>query len=327
MKSKLILAFIYLLSFAPIVAEAQWGLQNGGMEFWRRKQFRCCGRNVDLPSNWGTPEQSCGINFNKFVFLEEDTHNIHSGRAAALLYSDTSFFNDVVLQPGMLVYGGYQDPTDSTIRIGQPVENYGYPVDSNPAGLQFWLKMSHDLSDTFSYMYLLTRWDSTAHREDTLAFSTKDVPDTHVPMDQYFQVLDTIQYLHPGHADSVKMIFYGGRFGNPALATNQTWIDDIVFTYTNTLANSTGIAPESPTSAFALYPNPVANTLRIQSAKGVNGESVELYDDLGRMVSQNVLYSALQTIDISYLAPGTYICRIVGTDHLSLFQGKVSIIR
>jgi hypothetical protein len=30
------------------------------------------GRNVDLPQSWGIPEQSCGLNFNKFVYLETD---------------------------------------------------------------------------------------------------------------------------------------------------------------------------------------------------------------------------------------------------------------
>jgi hypothetical protein len=72
--------------------------------------------------------------------------------------------------------------------------------------------MSHYCtSDTFTYVYVLTRWDSVAHQEDTLAYASKGIPDTQVPAQQWFSVTDSSTlYRHPGHADSLRLIFYGG---------------------------------------------------------------------------------------------------------------------
>lgn len=318
----LLLAFLFHEAYAT-----QHGLINGGMEGWRRGQFRCCGRNVDLPVGWGIPEQSCGINFNKFVFIEENPFYVHNGRYCALLSSDTTFFNGVGLQPGMLVYGGYQDLSDSLIRLGQPVPKYGLPIDSNPVQLDFWLMMSHDLSDTFSYMYLFTRWDSVRHEEDTLAFTTVDVPDTHVVSDQWFEIKDSIDYRHAGQADTVKIIFYGGRFGNPALQGNATWIDDIRLIYAGEdTATTTGIATPAETP-WLLYPNPATDMLHILLGNASASAQFDLYDESGRIVLEKNLTVTSQNINISGVASGVYVGRIIDGSGLLLYQQKVIVVR
>lgn len=328
MRYYLLVAFVFMLAVSDSLS-AQHGLINGDMESWRRRQFRCCGRNVDLPVLWGTPEQSCGINYNKFVFLEENPFNVHTGRFSALLFSDTTFFNNVGLQPGMLVYGGYQDASDSVIRIGQPVPQYGLSIDSNPVQLDFWLMMSHDLADTFSYMYLFTRWDSLSHREDTLAFSTVDIPDTHIISDTWFEIKDSIRYIKPGQADTVKMIFYGGRFGNPALAGNATWIDDIRLLYegedTATTVN-TGIA-EQTKQAYAIYPNPVSDILNVRFSNYPTGMDFYLIDDLGRTVLKVNLNEGRMHLDLSSVSPGAYMGSVSDADGNLIYQQKIVIAR
>lgn len=332
MKAKLLLIALYILTLIP-TAVAQLGLTNGDLEQWRRREFRCCGRNVDLPVEWGIPEESCGLNFNKFVFIEQDTINVHSGLYSAMLYSDTSFFNNVGLQPGMLVYGGYQNNQDSAVTIGQPIPagKFGLPIDTNPVGITFWLKMDHGLSDTFSYRYMFTRWDSTTQTEDTLAYGTKDIPDTQVPMDQWFSITDSFSYRHAGKADTARLIFYGGRFGDLALQGNVTWIDDISFYYVpqpvTVLGSNTGIVPLSGRDAYTIYPNPASDKIRILSDKELQGDVLEISDNLGRIVSRTALASAVSAADISHLAPGTYICRLLGTDGSSLYQSKVAVVR
>ncbi len=324
-----LLGIMFFLCFNIDSYAGQHGLANGDLEGWRKGQFRCCGRNVDTPFDWGTPEQSCGINFNKFVFLEENSYNVHSGRYSAMLFSDTTFFNSVVLQPGMLVYGGYQDPLDSVIRIGQPVPQYGLPIDSNPVQLDFWLMMSHDLADTFSYMYLFTKWDSLSHREDTLAFSTVDVPDTHIMSDLWFEVKDSIHYIRAGQADTVKMIFYGGRFGNPALAGNITWIDDIRLLYEGedtTTSVNTSIATQTAESC-AIYPNPVSDILNVQVSNYRSGVDFYLIDDLGRTVLKVKLNQNQIHLDVSPMSPGAYIGRLSDDDGNLMYQQKIVIAR
>ena len=320
---KLLLVTLYLLSLVSIV-EAQQGIYNGDLELWRRREFRCCGRNVDLPQSWGIPEQSCGLNFNKFVYLETDSTLAHSGKFCAKMVSDTTFFNNVVLEPGILIYGGYPNPYDSTVTIGQTItpDQNGLPIDSNPMGLRFWLKMSHDLSDTFTYVYVLTRWDSVTHQEDTLAYASKDISDTHVPAQQWFSVTDSILYRHPGHADSLRLIFYGGRSGNPDLKGNVTWIDDISFYY-ETPQLTTAMDVAEPTQTLSIYPNPAKDILHISCEGLSEAISTEIMDDLGRVVVR----SALGSIDVRGLSVGCYICRISDATHLSLYQERFSIVR
>ena len=208
--------------------------------------------------------------------------------------------------------------------IGQTItpDQNGLPIDSNPMGLRFWLKMSHDLSDTFSYVYVLTRWDSVTHQEDTLAYASKDISDTQVPAQQWFSVTDSILYRHPGHADSLRLIFYGGRSGNPDLKGNVTWIDDISFYY-ETSQLTTAITAIEPIRALCIYPNPANDILHIHNDDLSEVHHIELIDDLGRVVVE----STESSIDISRLAVGCYICRISSIGHPGLYQERFSILR
>ena len=59
---------------------------------------------------------------------------------------------------------------------------------------------------------------------------------------------------------------------------------------------------------FTLYPNPAKNVLNIQAKQGLTINSIEIYNQLGQIVIATT--NALNTIDVSNLASGTYFVKI-----------------
>ncbi|MCU4188399.1 T9SS type A sorting domain-containing protein [Flavobacterium sp. HXWNR29] len=59
---------------------------------------------------------------------------------------------------------------------------------------------------------------------------------------------------------------------------------------------------------FTLYPNPAKNVLNIQAKQGLTINSIEIYNQLGQIVIATT--NALNTIDVSNLAAGTYFVKI-----------------
>jgi hypothetical protein len=77
-----------------------------------------------------------------------------------------------------------------------------------------------------------------------------------------------------------------------------------------TLGSSSGVtlpAPLPEGDGISVYPNPVGDALFVQNANAVP-ISIELYDAIGRSVmTGNVLTSSTASMDISLLAPGSYV--------------------
>ena len=70
------------------------------------------------------------------------------------------------------------------------------------------------------------------------------------------------------------------------------------------ICSTLGLGIEEPVNDFSIFPNPVADDLRVE---GVDEDEYEVYDLLGRLVLQGFLED---DIDVSKLPSGTYILRI-----------------
>ena len=64
-----------------------------------------------------------------------------------------------------------------------------------------------------------------------------------------------------------------------------------------------------PATDIVLFPNPFPTTFTIRQTGGMKNRSAVLSDAFGR-VKQISLTSAIQTIDMSDLAPGVYILKM-----------------
>ncbi len=320
-KSKLSFV-IALLMLAFNFLSAQDSVQNGNFERWKLKEFKCCGRNIDQPWYWGITEQLTGLNYNKFTFRVLDSSNVHSGLCSIELYSDTSTLNNLGLIPGVIAYGGMADSASTAIAIGPNVQAAGYPVSSNPEWLSFYMKAKHNETDTAYYIYLFTRWNMVTQKEDTLSFKQVDIPDNTVHMNQWVNYIDTIHYTMSGTADTVRILFFGGRFGNARLKGNATFIDDISFYYP-----ATGLVALNGEPVIELYPNPSSTFLTIKTGQYQPGNQFTLYDLTGRPVKSCPIENFYTTLNLSSLAAGEYYYQLRAGNNVALTRGTLIIAR
>ena len=315
-----ILLVAFLLSNGH--ADAQSSLANGGFEQWRLKEFKCCGRNIDSPWDWGMAENLTGLNYNKFVFRETDSFYVHSGIMSTRLYSDTTYLNGLVLVPGIISYGGMADSASTRVTIGPVIKASGFPISANPSLLNFYMMMSHAETDTPYYVYLFTRWNMLDEKEDTLAYARVDLPDAPENMNQWISYTDTIKYYKPGNADTVRLIFFGGRFGNSSLQGNATFLDDVSFYYP-----TTGLVSLDGNPVIEVYPNPATNQLTVKTGQYKPGNELMIFDAEGQNVKCVRIETYSTTVDISGLSTGEYLFRLADKSGTLLTGGKVSVMK
>ncbi len=308
--------------FLSNTAIAQDTVQNGGLEQWRLKEFKCCGRNIDQPWYWGIGEQLTGLNYNKFIFRVVDTANVHSGACSIKLYSDTTYLNNLVLIPGIIAYGAMTDSASVNVAISPIINSSGLAISSNPVSLNFYMKMDHGTNDTAYYMYVFTRWNFAQQKEDTLAYAQVDIPDDMENMDQWVQYTDTIHYNMPGTADTVRLLFFGGRFGDTRRQGNITYLDDITFYYP-----TTGVVNLDGTPVIQVYPNPATDQLTIKTGQYKPGNTFSIFDAEGRLINITAIENYSTTINIPNQAAGNYLYRLADKSSTVLTQGKFTVVK
>lgn len=323
MKIKTTLLFLYLILCFAFV-NAQTDVLNGGFEQWKLKEFKCCGRNTDIPWYWGVTEQLTGLNYNKFIFRELEHPYVHSGNCSIQLFSDTTHLNNLVLIPGIVAYGQMIDSASTAVTISPVVQSTGLPLplNSNPVSLNFFMLINHAATDTPYYMYVFTKWDSITQTEDTLAYAQVDIPDLAENMNQWIEYVDTIHYTAPGTADTVRILFFGGRFGNASLQGNSTYLDDVSLFYPGL-----GVVSLDGEPVLHLYPNPASNLLTIKTGQYKAGNNFQIFDAAGRSLKTLPVETETTIIDISKLAPGNYFYRLAGKANTMLNEGKFVVVR
>ena len=330
---------LFSLSLPVLHMHAQTNLSNGGFENWVGGFFApggrvgCCGSGLAVPVGWGIPEQLMLMPTNQFVYKETDSANIHSGFFSARLATNLTLYDSTghedgdttwvdpgaVVCAGIVAYGGisvsgnvYQTQASST----------GGPFTGTPSVLYFYIETEHEVTDTARYAYALTRWDSTAMKEDTLAVNDVDLPDNNIPGGTWVLFTDTLHYLLPGAPDTLHLIFFGGRNGDINKSGNLTWLDDVSFD-----GPTTGIIHLDADDAISLYPNPASDMLHIRADSYMTGCTLEIYDLMGGRVMQQPIQSGSPSYDIRALTDGVYLYRISDTDANTLSQGKISIVK
>jgi hypothetical protein len=324
--------------------EAQTPLFNGGFETWHGGFFgpgspshgvECCGAALATPDGWGIPELLMAMPTNQFVFKETDTANIRTGNFSAKMLTDITMMdsagdladNIAVLVPGSVVCAGIIGYGSLGLQ-GDLYQNIAYskgaPFADTPRALNFYMKMNHDVPDTALFAYAFTRWDSMAHREDTLASHRVDLPDGAFADGGWHLVSDTIHYTLAGLPDTLHLIFYGGRNADSTKAGNTTWLDDVSLYYAGP-DGASGIVHLSADDAVSVYPNPASSTVHVTIDDYMTGSTIALYDLTGSRVMTEVLTAARSSMPITSLANGVYLYRILDRNARLVNSGKVVI--
>jgi hypothetical protein len=184
------------------------------------------------------------------------------------------------------------------------------------------MKMNHMETDTPYYMYLFTRWNLAAQKEDTLAYAQVDIPDVVENMNQWVDYTDTIHYTISGTPDTVRILFFGGRFGDARRQGNATYLDDVTFYYP-----TTGLVSLDGSPVLQIYPNPASNLLTVKTGQYKPGNTFMIYDVGGRFIKAAAIESYSTNIDISKLEAGDYFYGLADGNHTMLTQGKFAIVK
>jgi hypothetical protein len=339
--------FIFLFfSFTAICLHAQDTLNNGGFERWKggyvlpgrgtgQNIEKCCGQALAVPTYWGIVEQLMQMPTNQFVYKEIDTAYIHSGYFSARLTTDTTTKDSAgdvrdnigLLVPGLVTCAGivaYGSIGLSGNLYLTQAYSIGYPFNSNPAALNFYMNMNHLVSDTARYAYAFTRWDGVNMKEDTLAVNDVEIPDENIPANQWILYSDTMRYILPGAPDTLHLIFFGGKNADITKLGNSTWVDDISFYYPD---STTGLVHMDIDDAVGVYPNPASSTLNVKADQYMKGYSLEAYDLTGNKVIRSYIQGVTSSYNISLLANGVYFYRLLDKNANPVYAGKFSVAR
>lgn len=114
-------------------------------------------------------------------------------------------------------------------------------------------------------------------------------------------------------------------WSNGYRGSSQKLIASRTQTYKVTVSNYCGSAQDSVLitvlrSNAKAYPNPAQTYLSVDlsECEGI-GQSIEIYDEIGRRINTFTTDNFEETIDLNMLAPGLYYCR-VGKEHFSVFK-------
>ena len=307
--------FHYTLLFIllSLSASAQIQMQNGGMELWSGNKFQ-------HPDNWTTSDQAYGFKTNRWVLRETMPENMHSGLNAVKLYSDTTSFlpghmDTLTVVPGMIAYGRAK-------YIDGRLVTSGLPVFGRPLALSMYVKIYHPVTDTAVLRLVLTKWNTSTHQPDTLAYERRNIfPDSTV-MNGYAFFIDTISYLADGLADTARIVISGGRRGNVQTQGNTVWIDDLKFNYPNDQI----VHPDIDDEVF-LYPNPATTKLTINANSNLFGYTVIFMDMAGIKVKEATIDDGTTSIDVSDMHDGSYCYAILNRDLSPVHEGNINIMK
>jgi hypothetical protein len=274
---KTILALAMMLSLTGLV-KAQQQLLNPGFELWDTLG------DYTQPSHWFTLNPLVQFGFDPTTSITTDAH---SGNYAVVMESKGTAPQDLsgVLSTGPILTGSFE-PDFEHLKIA---------FTSRPERLQFYYKSFPQGEDSSVLTMVLTRWNVSQQRSDTVAEADFFMADS---IGIYTLANIEFEYHSPLPPDSALMIMSSSADGFNPVEGTKFMLDDILLVY------PTGINELSKLN-LNIYPNPVKDLVTIDVAYH-STVTVELYDQTGRRVMQAVKTGNDHSLDVSALNSGIY---------------------
>ena len=87
---------------------------------------------------------------------------------------------------------------------------------------------------------------------------------------------------------------------------------------TITVQNTSGLANNNLKTEFSISPNPVVNSMRLNSSPDLQGIQYYMMDTSGKQVLEGRLNESLTNVDVSMLLPGVYLLQVSGQRKFSV---------
>lgn len=284
MKAKFTLLAALLVAFFG--ASAQQPL-NSSFDTWT---------SPATPDNWTTADGLFGI---PLGLSFRDTADKVDGPASLKLVSDSiAPAPSAGVIPGLVSYGTAVYTPGPT-----PPAFFGLPFAFRPDTLFFSYKYATPGADTAGLQLVLTKNDTTT----VLGLGVDLLPSANwisgfLPLTAYYSSAQT--------PDTLLIQFYASFSQNVAPVKGSTLkVDKLRFGYVN---QPTSITETTEAIKAVVFPNPAANSLNINSVEDLAGANLEVVSVEGKVVLAAALNGQMNTVNISELANGNYIYRIVG---------------
>jgi hypothetical protein len=237
------------------------------------------------------------------------TSDVHSGNFAAKAVSATfplGFVN--IFIPGM-VGTAVMDMANVRAVLGKPC------ADCRPSRFKGYYKYEPVGGDSCAAMILLTKWNSTAKKRDTIGIGgmvQRDPVSSYTLFDipvNYFssEVVDTMTLLVVSSA-GFNLVNFMGSAGQDG---STIYLDDLTLDYASGIQQV--LMPEV---AATVYPNPASGFINIELSKDVKGGVIEVFDAGMKLAGTFPVSGRINRIGVSGFATGSYYFRLLSGSNL-----------
>lgn len=234
----------------------------------------------------------------------------HSGNYSARLVTRTIAILEVII-PGVI----------GTINIKWSEEKailgIHYPYGSTlPVRFSGYYKSYPLSNDSSAAVLLLSKWNSSLHRRDTLAYNrlpfhgtidTWTKFDTAVTYRDQLTIPDTLTILLLSCAG----FNASNMFGSVGQVGSQALFDDVNLTGVNGFPLLL-----MPSVSVKLSPNPAFQYMKIETGRSIENGYFEVYDAQAKLIRQISMSGKLKQIGVSDLSAGTYYYKLIENSKL-----------
>lgn len=200
----------------------------------------------------------------------------------------------------------------------------GFPFTHRPQVLAgYWQYMAMSVADQGYILILLSKWNSSLSRRDTVAYTKYNLPDMVMMWEPFHIPLDYKSSVAPDSA--IIVLSASGAGIGPVTNTSYIWVDDLKF------ADSAQLGIQYFTQAknnIRLYPNPASGFAFITYHSDINQKvSVSITDISGRILfyTTSDMQQGDNTLPLSTLnfPAGVYIVHL--RDEHAMWQQKLMV--
>lgn len=270
------------LLFISVLSSAQ--IPNNSFEMWSSTN------GYQTPDSWDNLNQ---ITHSSGIYTCNEGTPGYSGTSYLFLSSRAIAGKGVV--PGIAVCG--------TIDTLTYKPKSGFPFSGRPQFLSYYIQyMPYDPSDSSSVKVLLTKWNQTQSKRDTIAYGASYFNSME---HSWFYTTTYLDYVSGNNPDSA-IIVVSSSSSVPQNGS-YIYIDNLQFNGT-----VTGIEENLLNSnSVSIFPNPSEGIVNVSINSGV-GFPMELiiYDCLGKSISKTLLSNQNNILNVSGLNKGIYTLQV-----------------
>ena len=306
--------FTILAGIALSVGAMAQQLPNGGFETWT---------TTLNPDSWGTIASAFGSpSYSYFATKDTTTGNHVEGLASLKLHTDTVTAGTLITVPGQAGLG--------TAVYAQGISFTGVPYTKRIDTMYLSYKYTPATATDTALMGLNLSKNGTSlfGGELDLGISTTggQWANVYLPLSKNDTSSGNNYYITGQNPDTLKLFFYASLDTGSHSFGSSLWVDGIRFDAAVNVVGPNGIANLNG-NVFGVnaYPNPANNSLNIAVEQDEVGALFQLFDVAGREVYTSTIASGKFAIDTKNFESGVYSIRVISTDKMTTYKGKISI--